>query len=406
MNQELVLFTIEYPDPLLSKEIKWLAKEFSVVYVLPGKRLQSMDSSDLPQNVEVVEIFKNVSLGKIGARLFVHLPLVIRLYTWALFRSGHGKYYVKYFKSFLGYLFIEAEKIAPLRRFVLEHKLEAAIFYDYWLVDSTLALAELKRKKIIQFSIARAHGFDLYHERQFEKRVSYQEYRVRFLNAVFTVSQHGFNYLTLQLPAAEAKKVKLSYLGISALSNNPLPQKSETHYTIVSCSALIPLKRIDMIIETLNCTKLNMRWIHFGDGPLRVMLNEKISELPKHVKTEFLGNVENDQILKFYESSYIDLFVSLSESEGLPVSMMEAGCYGIPILACGVNGVPEIVNEKTGVILEKEIDPAAICEILEATLLNNRFNREGIRKFCLEKFNAERNFSLFVKEIKQLRDNE
>ena len=153
MNQELVLFTIEYPDPLLSKEIKWLAKEFSVVYVLPGKRLQSMDSSDLPQNVEVVEIFKNVSLGKIGARLFVHLPLVIRLYTWALFRSGHGKYYVKYFKSFLGYLFIEAEKIAPLRRFVIEHKLEAAIFYDYWLVDSTLALAELKRKKIIQFSI-------------------------------------------------------------------------------------------------------------------------------------------------------------------------------------------------------------------------------------------------------------
>jgi glycosyltransferase involved in cell wall biosynthesis len=403
MNQELVFLTLEYPDPLSNYEVRGLAKEFSKVYVLPLKRVPAQHASDLPQNVEIVELFKDISLDKIGTRLHMHIPLTLRLYSWALFRSGYAKYYVKYFKSFLGYLFIEAEKIAPLERFVREHKLERAIFYDYWLVNSTLALAELKRKRIIQYSIARAHGFDLYHERHYEKRVSYQAYRIRHLDAVFTVSLHGFNYLTKQLPSIEAKKIKLSYLGVSVLSAKILPQKGEVGYTIVSCSSLIPLKRVELIIETLMCATLPIRWIHFGDGPLKNSLEEKASALPKHVNAKFQGNLENDKVLQFYQSTYIDLFISLSESEGLPVSMMEAGSYGIPIFACGVNGVPEIVNEKTGVILEKEIEPKAVCEILETTLLNKKFNREEIKEFCQQKFNAEKNFSLFVNEVKKLR---
>lgn len=402
MNRELVFFTIEYPDPLSNNEIKGLAREFSKVYVLPQKRVSAQDMSDLPQNVEIVELFNDISLNKIGTRLYRHIPLILRLYCWALFRSGYAKYYLTYFKSFLGYLFIEAEKIAPLEQFVCERKLERAIFYDYWLVDSTLALAELKRKRIIQYSIARAHGFDLYHERHYEKKVSYQEYRIRYLDAVFTVSQHGFNYLTKQLPPSQAKKIKLSYLGTSVLSAKILPQKKEAGYTLVSCSSLISLKRVELIIETLMCTALTIRWIHFGDGPLKNFLEEKASALPKHVNAKFPGNIGNDQVLEFYQSTYIDLFISLSESEGLPVSMMESGSYGIPIFACGVNGIPEIVNEKTGVILEKELEPQAICEILETTLLNKKFNREEIKDFCQQKFNAEKNFSLFVNEVKKL----
>jgi glycosyltransferase involved in cell wall biosynthesis len=402
MNRELVFFTLEYPDPLSNNEIKGLAKEFSKVYVLPQKRVSEQGVSDLPQNVEVVDLFKDISLNKIWTRLHIHIPLILRLSSWALFRSGYAKYYTKYFKSFLGYLFIEAEKIAPLEQFVREHKLEKAIFYDYWLVDSTLALAELKRKRIIQYSIARAHGFDLYHERHHEKIVPYREYRISYLDAVFTISQHGFNYLTKQLPPVEAKKIKLSYLGTSVLSAKTLPQKKEAGYTIVSCSSLISLKRVELIIDALIFTTLTIRWIHFGDGPLKNSLEEKASALPKNVSTKFKGNIANDQLLEFYQSTYIDLFISLSESEGLPVSMMEAGSYGIPIFACGVNGVPEIVSEETGVILTKEIEPQAVCEILERTLLNKKFNRERIREFCQQKFNAEKNFKLFINEIKQL----
>jgi glycosyltransferase involved in cell wall biosynthesis len=402
MNRELVFFTIEYPDPLSNNEIKWLAKEFSKVYVLPQKIVPAPDLVDLPQNVEIIELFNDISLDKIWIRLHVHLSLVLRLYSWALFRSGYAKYYTKYFKSFLGYLFIEAEKIAPLEQFVREHKLEKAIFYDYWLVDSTLALAELKRKRIIQYSIARVHGFDLYHERHYEKIVPYQEYRIRYLDTVFTISQHGFNYLTKQLPPIEAKKIKLSYLGTSVLPARTLPQKKEAGYTIVSCSSLISLKRVELIIETLMFTTLTVRWVHFGDGPLKNSLEEKASSLPKHVSAQFQGTISNDQVLEFYQSTYIDIFISLSESEGLPVSMMEAGSYGIPIFACGVNGVPEIVNEKTGVILKKEIEPRTVCKILETTLLNKKFNREEIRKFCQQKFNAKKNFNLFVSEVKQL----
>jgi N-acetyl sugar amidotransferase len=397
MSKHLVLFTLEYPDPLLDKEIKWLAAEFDTIYLLPGKVRQA---DGLPPNVEIHQLFKEVDLNKPLGKLLKHVPLIIRLYTWAIFRSGHWRYYIKYIKSFLGYLLMEAERIEPLKKFIIQRNLQQAIFYDYWLVDSTLALAELKRKGLIRFTIARAHGFDLYHERQFEERVSYQAYRVNFLNSVFAISQHGYDYLLRHLPFHLRSKIKLSYLGTTSNFDGPLPQKKETFFTVVSCSNLISLKRIGLVIETLALTRLEIYWVHFGDGVMRPMLEEKARLLPGNVHVDFKGRVDNEIVLQFYQSHFVDLFISLSESEGLPVSMMEAISCGIPILACGVNGVPEIVTTETGILLPKEIAPHDVCQALEEVLLRKSFDREQIRDFCRRKFDAEKNFSSFLRQIR------
>jgi glycosyltransferase involved in cell wall biosynthesis len=110
----------------------------------------------------------------------------------------------------------------------------------------------------------------------------------------------------------------------------------------------------------------------------------------------------NDHVLDLYQRNFVDLFVSLSESEGLPVSMMEAASFGIPILACAVNGVPEIVTLQTGILVDRGAKPGVICAVLEKTLLEPAFDRESIRLFCQQKFSAERNFTLFANQIKQL----
>ena len=46
-----------------------------------------------------------------------------------------------------------------------------------------------------------------------------------------------------------------------------------------------------------------------------------------------------------------DLFVNMSLSEGIPVSIMEAISFGIPIIATNVGGNAEIVNDETGVLI-------------------------------------------------------
>ena len=62
----------------------------------------------------------------------------------------------------------------------------------------------------------------------------------------------------------------------------------------------------------------------------------------------------NFEILDFYKNNYIDLFINLSYSEGIPVSIMEAMSYSIPTLATNVGGVSELVNEDNGVLVERD----------------------------------------------------
>lgn len=52
----------------------------------------------------------------------------------------------------------------------------------------------------------------------------------------------------------------------------------------------------------------------------------------------------------------------MSLSEGIPVSIMEAISFGIPIIATNVGGNAEIVNDETGVLIPVNIDQAAFNE--------------------------------------------
>lgn len=399
MSKNLVVLTIEYPEPLLGKEIPYLSKAFDKVHVIYG--VSSSKDESIPQfnNVETIQLFISPDFSKPLKLLFRHFRFVLGVYLYTLLKRGNLWPYLKHYKSFIGYLLIEADKIRPLRQYISKNKLKDAIFYDYWLVDSTLALAALKKRGLVGKTVARAHGFDLYDDRQFESRVPFIEYRIAHLDKVFTICRHGQDYLKRRVPPSLNKKVDLSYLGIStAFVTEPI-RNGLGNYTVVSCASMIPVKRIDKIIETLKLVSIGITWIHFGDGPLRESLEKVSLELPSNVKTSFKGNVPNAKVLEFYSLNYVDLFISLSESEGLPVSMMEAISFGIPILATSVNGIPEIVTEKTGVLVDKSTNVTEVCKVLHEVLRGYNFNRNEIRNFFQSRFDARQNYESFIKKL-------
>lgn len=396
MKKTIVVFTIDYPDPLMDKELPLLAKNFETVYLLP-QNLKG--NSTLPPNVHVFSIFKRVDLRKPLPLLINHFLRICRVYVNTLVTSAYRKNYFLYVKSFVGHFLLEMEKIEPLRKFIREHNLHDAIFYDYWLVDTTLALAELKREGVIAHSIARTHRFDLYHEIQFEKHVPFQEYRIKQLDKVFTISRHGFDYLHEKLPLKLHGKIGLNYLGVAFRKVELLTKKEKNIYTIVSCSTVVSVKRVGLLVDVLSQCHLPIRWVHFGDGPLMSQVKEKVGKLPSNIQADLRGSQPNEKVLEYYQSNYVDLFVSLSDSEGLPVSMMEAIQFGIPILACSICGIPEIVNDQTGVLVKVDDSIEVLVEKLQHSLLAQSFDRKAIRLFFENRFNVEKNFAQFINDL-------
>jgi N-acetyl sugar amidotransferase len=124
-----------------------------------------------------------------------------------------------------------------------------------------------------------------------------------------------------------------------------------------------------------------------------------VTNLPDNIVADLRGDTPNESIVKFYTETHVDLFVSLSQSEGLPVSIMEAISFGIPVLSSNVAGIPEIVNQVTGVLIPIDMNKPQIVASLEDTLRNRQFNRGAIRRFYEGHFHAASNYKKFIREI-------
>lgn len=399
MSRKLVLFALEFPGQFLEAELPYLLSAFDSVFIVAPKVRTGIHH----ERLFIHQIKSPYHSGNSISVIKKHFLRALRIYSYSLI-SKEFPYYIRYYRSFLGYLLKELELVDPLIDFIEENGLEEALFYDFWLVDATLALAELKRKGVIKKSVARSHGFDLYDERQFEKRLSFRNYRIKYLNEVYAISEHGAAYLKERVKEKFRHKIKVSYLGVSHQLNLLTidASKENGYYTIVSCAHMAPLKRIHFIVKILKSVQLPILWVHFGDGPEMDRVRLDAGGFPSHVKYELKGNVGNAEVLDFYRTHPVDLFISLSESEGLPVSMMEAISFGIPIFACCVGGVKEIVNSETGVLCSPHDTVDEMGDILVNVLTKRKFDRARIVDFYKGHFDAEKNYRSFMEELQKI----
>ena len=150
------------------------------------------------------------------------------------------------------------------------------------------------------------------------------------------------------------------------------------------------------MIPTRLLYKENIKWLHFGDGPEYNKILTICKKFDNNIKYELKGHLKNIEYLEFLNNNKVDLFISTSLFEGLPVSMMEAISNGIPILGCDVYGVKEIVIPgETGILMEKEIDENKFLSYLKIAL-DTKFNNKQIQEFYHNNFNNINNYKKFI----------
>ena len=117
------------------------------------------------------------------------------------------------------------------------------------------------------------------------------------------------------------------------------------------------------------------------------------------IKYCFKGQVSNEEIHKFYRENYVDCFITTSSSEGLPVSIMEAMSYGIPIIATDVGGIREMIDGN-GELLSANPDQSevanAIVSMFEKEIPEIATLRSKSRFLWEKNYNAATNAKQFA----------
>ena len=394
---DLVLLTAQYPfgnkaETFLETEIEVLAARFRRVFVLPSHRVTGRRA--MPGNATLVEMPWLAAPTRREKWLALLSPGAVRVISATARNRRNWRPYLGWHRAYLDILATNLLKAPLLSRFIRDNELLDAIFYDYWFENSTTALALLRRAGAIRTAVARAHGFDIYEERWDGLPVPFREFKATGLDALLSVSDAGARYLEESCPEL-GPILGVSRLGVCA-QNEPFAIPTDQPPLIVTCASLIPTKRLDLVPELLAALERPLRWVHFGDGPERGRVDEAAGRLPARVQWRLAGHVNNSEVLEFYRRNYVDLLLSLSLSEGLPVSMMEALSFGIPIVAVAVNGVPEVVTARTGVQLAQGAGSKEMSEAIRRVLDGSQFDRTEIRRFFAENFDARTNYNRFA----------
>ena len=119
-----------------------------------------------------------------------------------------------------------------------------------------------------------------------------------------------------------------------------------------------------------------------------------------------MGQVSNTELMEYYNSNHVDLFLNTSSSEGIPVSIMEAQSFGIPVIATDTGGVKELVKEGTGSLLPIDFDPEDLSKLIEyyTTLTEEEVVKTRMNSYNNWKsnFNAASNYSEFIQRVNSI----
>jgi len=291
------------------------------------------------------------------------------------------------------------------------------IVYCYWHNYKVLGVGiALKKCKQLQIPIvSRVHGYDLYHERV--KRGARQPFKHAydsFLSTVYFVSKAGYDYYIKTF----GKTVRCDYVVSRLGVRNPhhiTETSKKFDLSLVSVSNVIPLKRIELIIDALALiTNYSVQWVHLGGGPsfsaLQQRAKEKIGNSPC-ISYSLLGPVQNFEIVQFYKEHEIDVFITTSATEGgCPVSIQEAFSFGIPAVGTAVGGIPEMIEDKiNGVLLvanPSSLDVKLALDTLYEVKKNNSFEKLKQQAYSTwsKKFDAKKNYQKFAEDLFMLTD--
>ena len=408
---DLIFVTGSFPfgtgETFIENEIGYLAETFEHVYIYTCNPLVGDEEKQrtCPKNVEVFEP-NNKPYKKYLFKALVSFRFWKEVTS--LIGSSHFVRKCSSALSFIETVMCSSDIINEFLQQIDLNQNTKVVIYSYWLSRigmTALNMHSILEKRNIKARVySRCHGFDLYFERAWNGYLPFQNYMISQFDKIFPCSKQGERYLKQHFPNYK-DKIESAYLGVPDYYLNH--QHNRVPFIIVSCSGVIPIKRVKLIAEALKDINNEIIWTHFGDGELFEELKQYINiELPENIKVNLPGQLSNNEIYKYYQENNVSLFINVSSSEGLPVSIMEACSFGIPVIATDVGGTKEIVEDGTnGFLLPENFETVALINTIKNVYSMDDYSYKKLcslsRKKYTEFFSAEKNYCDFCSVLSQ-----
>ena len=137
---------------------------------------------------------------------------------------------------------------------------------------------------------------------------------------------------------------------------------------IGSVGRFVREKAFDLLVEAagrLRDRHLNFRMVIVGSGPEWSLVYDKVVALGLEEVVDLPGFTTDVGA----HLRQMDIFASSSRQEGLPVALLEAMSWGLPVVATDVGAVAATVGNDAGRIVAPG-DPAALASALEELILS------------------------------------
>jgi glycosyltransferase involved in cell wall biosynthesis len=208
-------------------------------------------------------------------------------------------------------------------------------------------------------------------------RKSFTRLIVRNASAITTVTQnladamqaHGLenrNYVILPNVVDTER--------FTILTNKMIPKVKMIHLSCFEDRS----KNISGIIETirlLHKQRNDFECFMVGDGMDFQSLKDSALDLVQHGIMRFTGLLEGEALSDMLKSA--DFLILFSNYENMPVVILEAFACGLPVVSSRVGGIPEMVNDSNGLL----VDAGNQSQFAEAisTMIDNYQNYNAVR---------------------------
>lgn len=162
-------------------------------------------------------------------------------------------------------------------------------------------------------------------------------------------------------PSIPQERLVAFHNGIDNIPYKKGVRQSGFKYNLCISGTVCPRKGQYIIVDALIKSPQEVRdKIHvtiIGQGGDFETLKTRVSENGLERNVAFLGNVENKKVHSILCGC--DIYILMSNSEGLPISIIEGLRAGLGVISTPVAGIPEMVKENNGILINPDSNELA-----------------------------------------------